>query len=595
MSSFNIVGEFDSAREDWLSYTERLQQFFAANDITNATKQRAILLSACGASTYQLIRNLLAPEKPSTKSFDELVLLVQNHLQPLPSVIVQRFNFHSRSRHQEETISQFMAELRKLAEHCEFGDSLNEMLRDRLVCGINDHQIQRRLLSEPKLSFSQALQIAQAAETAHRNTKELEKSAEVHALRRDRQSVNETRGPPKPPACLRCGGQHSAATCRFKYCVCHNCGKKGHLAKVCRGGWSRTEPKRHPSSPSLRGRDEPKETHCVEEPRSQDESDEATYTLFNTPGSRLNPMMVSLELDHKEVQMEVDTGASASIISEATYQKLWSRAEAPQLQPSTARLRTYTGEELKILGSITVVVKYRSQKERLKLLVVAGPGPSLMGRDWLTKIRLDWQQLNHVQSRPFGSLQAILDRHCAVFKDELGLVRGTSAKIQLKPGAQPRFCKARSVPHALRPRVEQELERLERTGVIEPVEFSEWAAPIVPVVKRDGSVRICGDYKLTINQAAKLDTYPLPRIDDLFASLSGGKRFTKLDLAHAYQQIELDEESRQLVVINTHRRLFRYNRLPFGIASAPAIFQRTMESILRDMKHGCVYIDDMLV
>ena len=108
-----------------------------------------------------------------------------------------------------------MAELRKLAEHCEFGDSLNEMLRDCLVCGINDHQIQRRLLSEPKLSFSQALQIAQAAETAHRNTKELEKLAEVHVLRRDSQSVNETRGPPKPPACLRCGGQHSAATCQF--------------------------------------------------------------------------------------------------------------------------------------------------------------------------------------------------------------------------------------------------------------------------------------------------------------------------------------------------------------------------------------------
>ena len=127
------------------------------------------------------------------------------------------------------------------------------------------------------------------------------------------------------------------------------------------------------------------------------------------------------------------------------------------------------------------------------------------------------------------------------------------------------------------------------------MKFSEWAVPIVPVVKKDGSVRICGEYKLTVNQASKLDTYHLPRIDHLFMSLLGGRRFTKLDLAHAYQQIELEEESRQLMVINTHRGLFRYNRLPFEIASAPAIFQRTMESTLHRMKHICVYIDDILV
>ena len=95
--------------------------------------------------------------------------------------------------------------------------------------------------------------------------------------------------------------------------------------------------------------------------------------------------------------------------------------------------------------------------------------------------------------------------------------------------------------YALKGKVEQELERLESTGIISPVEFADWAAPIVPVVKTDGTIRICGDYKVTINQAAKVDTYPLPRIEDL-ASLGRGKLFTKLDLAHAYQQIPLDGE-----------------------------------------------------
>ena len=115
------------------------------------------------------------------------------------------------------------------------------------------------------------------------------------------------------------------------------------------------------------------------------------------------------------------------------------------------------------------------------------------------------------------------------------------------------------------------------------------------MVKKDGSVHICTDYKLTINQAAKTDTYPLPIIHDLFASLSGGMTFSKLDLAHAYQQIPLEEDSKQYVTVNTHKGLYRYNRLPFGVASAPSIFQRTMENILQGLPGVTVYIDDILV
>ena len=108
-------------------------------------------------------------------------------------------------------------------------------------------------------------------------------------------------------------------------------------------------------------------------------------------------------------------------------------------------------------------------------------------------------------------------------------------------------------------------------------------------------MRICGDYKLTVNQAAKTDTYPLPRIEDLFASLSGGLTFSKLDLAHAYNQIPLDDDSKTCVTINTLKGLYRYNRLPFGVASAPSIFQRTMENLLQGLPHVSVYIDDILV
>ena len=100
---------------------------------------------------------------------------------------------------------------------------------------------------------------------------------------------------------------------------------------------------------------------------------------------------------------------------------------------------------------------------------------------------------------------------------------------------------------------------------------------------------------MTINQASRLDRYPIPKVEDLLASLAGGKSFTKLVLSQAYLQIELEENSRKYVVINTHKGLFRYTHLPYGVASAAEIFQRVMENVLQGLNHTVVYIDDILV
>ena len=186
-------------------------------------------------------------------------------------------------------------------------------------------------------------------------------------------------------------------------------------------------------------------------------------------------------------------------------------------------------------------------------------------------------------------------KYSKLFSDQLGTLQGTTAKIVVPENAQPRFFKARQVPYILKDKVERELDRLQKEHIITPVQFSDWGAPIFPVVKSDGNIRICGDYKLTANQVAKLDTYPLPRIDDLYAALSGGTIFSKLDLAHAYQQIRLDDNSKKYTTINTTKGLFQYECLPFGISSAPSIFQRIMDSLLQDIPLTCAYIDDILV
>ena len=117
----------------------------------------------------------------------------------------------------------------------------------------------------------------------------------------------------------------------------------------------------------------------------------------------------------------------------------------------------------------------------------------------------------------------------------------------------------------MRAKVEQALDRMVEEGILEPVQYSEWAVPIVPVLKGDGTVRVCGDFKVTVNKAAKVDRYPIHRVEDLLATLAGGSVFSKLDMSQAYLQLTLHPKSRDLVVINTHKSLFRYSCLPMAL------------------------------
>ena len=126
--------------------------------------------------------------------------------------------------------------------------------------------------------------------------------------------------------------------------------------------------------------------------------------------------------------------------------------------------------------------------------------------------------------------------------------------------------------------MDEELCRPEQAGVLKKVRTSEWASPIVCVTKKDNNVRICGDYEVTINGVLDVEHYPLPLPDDMFATLAGGKHFSKLDLTQAYNQLFVDEDTQKLLTINTHRGLYQYKRLPFGVASAPSIFRRVMDT-----------------
>ncbi|KAK4302111.1 hypothetical protein Pmani_025774 [Petrolisthes manimaculis] len=158
----------------WEEYCERMEQYFLANAVTEVAVKRAIFLSSVGASTYSKLRSLCSPSKPKDKSFDALIALLNSYFDPKPSVILARFRFNSCYMKEGEKIKDFVAKLRKLSEHCNYGLMLNELLRDRLVCGVINKKIQSRLLSEVDLTLDKAVELAVAMETAACDTEELQ-------------------------------------------------------------------------------------------------------------------------------------------------------------------------------------------------------------------------------------------------------------------------------------------------------------------------------------------------------------------------------------------------------------------------------------
>ena len=226
MTAHNPIGAFDSSTESWVAYTERLEQFFIATDVTNAGKKRALLLSGCGPQTYGILQDIVLPAKPSSKTFDELCKLVKDHQQPPPNPVLEQFKFHNRVRKQGESISDFVAALKRLSTNCGFGDALEGLLRDRIVCGCNDDRMQKHLLAKtPPPEYKDALAMALAMESADKDAKDLQSCTNAAAVNYSIQrkytkppsyTISQTKPQGQPRDCYRCGGKHVPWDCRFK-------------------------------------------------------------------------------------------------------------------------------------------------------------------------------------------------------------------------------------------------------------------------------------------------------------------------------------------------------------------------------------------
>jgi len=437
-NTIGSITEFKAESEKIETYLECMQLFFEANGIKE-DKQVPVLLTVIGSTMYDLLSNLVAPKKPRDLSIVELAEQLHRHFDPKPLVIAERFHFRKRAQAPDESINNYVAELRQLATHCDFGEYLDQALRDCLVCGICHENMQKQLLSEANLTLSKVVKIACSIKVAEAQTTQLQSTNSVPVVKVTQTSKMPRRPLPETPGkferCTRCGGSnYKAKECCHRNSKCYKCHKTGHLSSMCRIA-NKTNPNR-PDSNYAKWIDETLPTNDFDS------------TIFKLSGNLSNPFTVELIIEGNPLVFKVDTGAAVTLISEQTYKE---HCHNKPLQASSLQLKTYTEEQLQVLGQMTVDMSYHNQQGLYTLYVVKGSGPSLLGQDLLKHIRLDWKGLTmSINNIKLPSYQSLMNQYFDVFSDQLGTLKSIQAHLDVQPNFVPKFCKPYPVPYALK-------------------------------------------------------------------------------------------------------------------------------------------------
>ncbi|XP_065323158.1 metacaspase-2-like [Gordionus sp. m RMFG-2023] len=587
--------------DSFMTFRIKLEAYFTLNDISDNEKKRAALISAL--STYDLNKVILkyAPKPINKIKYDDMLdSLIDNDKKIAP---LESFQFYKRTQRDGETNLEFLNSLKSLALKCNFKEKYEENLKMQIINGLESKDITTKLLLEEDMGIEEIEKLLRTMDLIDEKEKTKDifycqagkeqeedkiENKEINYIQ-DNKRYNsnnnnnrvQERYSDNYPHQTRFDnrftrynnydnssyGRYNNVNPRYKYDndnKYNNNDNKynnndNYRYKNCIYSYDKTRGNYNTNNNNFKYNDnqyysQTKKTcfkcgsgkHLIKYCDQRDKEEDISYIYSMDIKSCKEKFKINLNIEGKKTNMILDTGASVSIISLKTWNKINSNKT---IHDSDTKLKTYEGNEIAIIGSVDVKVQIKETIKYLPLIIVKADGPSLVGINWIKEFReLVWKE-------------------------------------SILAGTENTYDNNNKIYY-----VEQELKALtERTHI------SEWASPLVPIVKPNGNIRLCIDYKITINPWMTPDIYPIPRIQEIFNKLRKGEKFSTIDFSNAYHQIVIDSDSRKYLAINTHKGLFQFKRMPFGITPASAIFQRTMDLIFGKMTGVAYYIDDLII
>ncbi|KAI2647390.1 Transposon Tf2-8 polyprotein [Labeo rohita] len=467
MSKFNPPESFNFDRpSEWPTWRQRFARFRTATKLSKEDKEVQIstLIYAMGIEAENIFKSFTFTAEESDDDYDTVLGKFDEYFMPKKNVIHERACFHQRAQRPGEKAECYIRALYELSENCEFGANRNEHIRDRLVVGIRDKELSRKMQLMTDLTLETAVQMTRQAEDVAQQISQQESQStgsvqEVASRRSSRVAErpwtkekyrrgSEKRKEDTANECGRCGktGHKDIRRCPAADTECRKCKRKGHWARMCK-------------------------SKTVRQVTTKEMSEESFYlgAVSNKSDTEKAKWTVSLKIGDTPVTFNIDTGADVTVMNTVTFGKLNPRA---RLCHSNIVLNS-PGGSLNCIGRFTAKAEHKGRKYTMTVYVVAGETVSnLLGRQTATEM----------------GLVKRIEQVSTVFEGG-GTMKTEPVKIHLKEGAVPYAVHtARRVPFPLLPKVKAELRRMEEQGVVERVTLpTDWCAPMVPVMKPNGT------------------------------------------------------------------------------------------------------------
>ena len=559
MGKFSPPDPFDFGKPQlWPDWKQRWLRYHTATEL--GKKAQDVQISSLIYAMGQKAEGVYNTFQPGAAAQTHATVLEQfdHYVVPRVNVIHERAKFHQRLQKPDESAEAFIRALFEIAQLCDFGENKDERVRDQLVVGTSDKTTSEKLQLEEQLTLERAIEICRTREQVKSQMAAQSASSSLDFVKKNAQRRPHKEKSKKNPSassekCRNCGIDHAGRDCPAKGKKCLKCKKTGHFRAVCRS--------------------KQKATNEVEEDVA---ADETSFYLGAIDCGEVKPWTVPLTINSHRIAFKADSGADIGCIPESDYLQLKPRPSLKSIQfPLTS-----PGGKVNCLGQFDAKTVYKGTKYTFPVCVLKQSHSRLLSRS---------------AAAGMGILRFVEEVRPDVFGD-FGLMKGEPVRIRLKPDAQPyNLGTPRRISAPLLSPLKKELERMVQNKIISPVTYpTAWCAPIVVVMKPNGKLRICVDYK-KLNKSVMRELFLMPTVDEIASRLAGSTVFSALDCSSSFWQLPIHPEDRPLTCFITAFGRYVMNRLPFGLNSSTEILQRRLTEMFEGIPGVIIDVDDILI